>query len=290
MTKMYSYSKISTFEQCQLKFKFRYVDRIIPEVEKSIEAHLGSSVHESLEWLYTKVKENTVPILDELIIKYSDVWQKDFKEDFVIVNKQLTASDYFNKGIEFLVNYYMQNQPFNDNTIEVEKKIVISLDEEGKYKLQGYIDRLAYNLKSKEYEVHDYKTAGAMPQTEKLQKDRQLALYSIAIKEIYGENKRVRLIWHFLAHNKRFELKKTNEELEEIKTETLEVVKKIENARDYPFNKSILCDWCEYKNICPAWGNSPQNAPRKTKFSKEAKNEPKSNIDKYPTISKYLKD
>jgi len=52
----YSHSKLSTYEQCKLRYKLKYIDKIIPEVEKSIESHLGSVVHETLEWLYNSVK------------------------------------------------------------------------------------------------------------------------------------------------------------------------------------------------------------------------------------------
>ena len=54
---VYSYSKLNTFKQCPLKFKFRYIDKIIPKIERTIEAHLGSVVHETLEWIYKQVKK-----------------------------------------------------------------------------------------------------------------------------------------------------------------------------------------------------------------------------------------
>ncbi len=58
----YSHSKLSTFEQCPIKFKYRYIDKIPVEFEKTIEAFLGEIVHEALEWLYTeiKAKKNTL--------------------------------------------------------------------------------------------------------------------------------------------------------------------------------------------------------------------------------------
>jgi putative RecB family exonuclease len=280
--KIYSYSKLSSFEQCQLKFKFRYIDKIIPKIEKSIEALLGSAVHHASEWLYTKIKQYQIPTIDEVIIEYAKKWKEDFKENMVIVDTNLVSKDYFNKGIEFLVTYYMQNKPFNDNTLEVEQKIIIELDEPGEYKIQGFIDRVAYNLKTKEYEVHDYKTANTIPTKETLEKDRQLALYSIAVKNKYGQNKRVNLIWHFLAHNKKVEIKKTDEELEKLKIEIIDLINKIESTKEFPYNKSKLCSWCEYKSICPAWGNSPP--------SKEKKEDLKDNLDKYPTLKKYIKE
>lgn len=255
---IYSHSKLSTFEQCKLKFKFRYIDKIIPEVEKSIESHLGSAVHETLEWLYTEIKDKKIPTLDQIIIYYLEAWQEGFDPNMTIVNKNLTAEDYFNKGVEFLLNYYTKNHPFDDNTIGIEKKIIIELDENNEYQIIGFIDRLSYNLETNQYEIHDYKTANNIPTQEKLDEDRQLALYSIAIKELFGYDKEIILIWHYLAHDKKIVSKRTSEQLNNLKKETLQLIKQIENTIEFPPNKSTLCNWCEYKSICPAWGNKLQ--------------------------------
>lgn len=255
--KIFSHSRLNAFEQCKLKYKFRYVDGIIPEIEKTIESHLGSVVHKTLEWLYRQVKNKKIPTIDEVIMEYKSSWDDDYEDEIPIVKKNLGAEDYFNKGVKFLIDYYLEHEPFDDNTLEVEEEIIINLDREGNYKIRGFIDRLAYNLKTEEYEVHDYKTSANLPSKETLDKDRQLALYSIAIKERYGKEKKVRLIWHYLSFNKKFHSKRTDEQLEKLKKETLELIKDIESTSEFEPNKSSLCHWCEYKSICPAWGNKP---------------------------------
>jgi|TARA_Y100000310_G_scaffold265344_1_gene276338 putative RecB family exonuclease len=255
--KIFSHSRLSSFEQCKLKYKFRYIDKIIPDIEKTIESYLGSVVHSVLEWLYNQVKKNRIPTIDEVIVKYSEIWKAEYEEEIPIAKKQMTAGDYFNKGIQFLIDYYMKHKPFDDNTIEVEKEIIFNLDEDGKYKIKGFIDRLVYNLETEEYEVHDYKTSNNLPKQEFLDKDRQLALYSIAIKEIFGEEKKVILIWHYLSFNQKLYSKRTDEQLKKLKQETLELIKKIELTTEFPPKKSVLCGWCEYKQICSAFGNKP---------------------------------
>jgi len=247
---IYSHSKLSTFEQCPLKFKYRYIDKIIPEIEKSIESHLGSIVHDTLEWLYTEIKKNNLPTIDQIIVYYSTKWEENYNPEILIVKKEFTIKDYFNKGVQFLLDYYTKHHPFKDNTLEVEKKIIFNLDEEGEYKLQGFIDRLVHNLETGEYEIHDYKTASYLPTQEKIDGDRQLALYSIAIKELFGQDKEVCLIWHYLAHNTKIVSKRTNEQLNQLKQETIELIKQIEETTEFPSNKSVLCDWCEYKSMC----------------------------------------
>ncbi len=264
---IYSHSRLSTFEQCPFKFKLRYIDKIKPEIEKTIEAHLGSVVHKTLEWIYNNVGTLTLKI-DEIIKYYTEEWQKEFSEEIRIVKEELTARDYFNKGIQFLVDYYSKHSPFKDGTIECEKGIIVELDERGEYKIQGFIDRLVYNLETGEYEIHDYKTGARELTQEKLDQDRQLALYSMAVKKIYGQDKEVCLIWHFLAHNKMVKSKRTNEQLDQLKRDTIKLIKKIESTREFLPNRSVLCKWCEYKGRC---------------IDNELK-------EKFPTISKYIKD
>jgi putative RecB family exonuclease len=281
----YSHSKIASFEQCPYKFKLRYIDKIKPEIEKSIEAHLGTCVHDTLEWIYTEVKEKNIsPQIEEMLIYFTEKWKENYNEDIVIV-KDLSPEDYYNKGIKFLIDYHQKYSPFRDGTLELEKRITLNLGENNEHKITGFIDRLVFNPTTEEYEIHDYKTANTLPTKEKIEEDRQLALYSIAIKESFGNSKKVKLVWHYLAHNTRIESRRTDEQLEQLKKEILTLIKKIETAKDFPRKRSILCKWCEYQNIC------------KEKAIKELKESPDNNNsnsysyqNKYPTISKYLKD
>ena len=250
---IYSHSRLCTFEQCPLKYKLRYIDKIIPEIEQTIEAHLGKVVHDTLEWIYNTVKKNPekVPNLDEIINHYINVWQRDLTRETLIVKKQFTQKDYLNKGIQFLADYFQMHYPFKDGTIECEKEITIHLDENTQIK--GFIDRLVYNLEKGYYEIHDYKTANTLPTQEKMDQDRQLALYSIAIKEMYGKDKEVVLVWHYLAYNHKIISKRTEEQLEQLKEETKKLIEEIEQTKEFISNKSMLCEWCEYKSVCPEW-------------------------------------
>jgi putative RecB family exonuclease len=254
---IYSHSRLSTFEQCALKFKYKYIDKIIPPLEKSIEIHLGKVSHDVLEWVYLEVKKGYVPKLDEVLGYYRQKWEETWDPKIVIVRKDLTREDYYNKGIKFIINYYMKHAPFDENTLSVEERIMINLDDTGQYKIQGFIDRLVYNLKTEEYEVHDYKTANSLPLPEKVANDRQLALYSIAIKEKYGQDKEVLLVWHYLAFNRKIQSRRTNAQLEKLKKDTFELIKKIESTTVFNPNKTTLCNWCEYKTACPLWNDNP---------------------------------
>jgi hypothetical protein len=52
-----------------------------------------------------------------------------------------------------------------------------------------------------------------------------------------------------------------------LKKETLDLIKQIENETEFFSNKSVLCDWCEYKSMCPEFGGCP-NEKNFQKFEK----------------------
>lgn len=278
MSKKYSHSKLSTYEQCPLKYKFRYIDKI-KILEKSIEALLGSVVHNTFEWLYNEVKKQRVPTIDQTIEYYSNNWHKEYTPEIYIARKEMSEKDYFNKGIKFILDYYLKHQPFQEKTLETEKKVEIDLDENGEYKLIGYIDRLVEN--KDKIEIHDYKTANSLPSKDKIDTDRQLAVYSIAVKDQYGEDKEIHLIWHYLAFNKTIYSKRTNNQLNELKKEILKLIQEIESSQEFPSKKSVLCNWCEYKRLCPEFKNNQEK--------KINKNSIQTDLDKYPSIKKYIK-
>lgn len=250
---IYSYSRLETYEKCKLKYKYKYIDEIVPEIPKSIEAHLGTVAHATLEWLYIKVMEKTIPTIDETIMCYSEKWSEEYIPGMLIVNTFMKEKDYFEKGVKFIIDYYFKHYPFKDNTIATEKKIEIDLDETGNKKLVGFIDRLVHDLEKDEIEIHDYKTANSIPPREVLEKNRQLALYSLAIKKEFGIEKNISLNWHYLAYNEKVSIRKTNEDLENLKKEVIALINEIEATKNFPPTKSRLCDWCEYRNICEAW-------------------------------------
>ena len=248
---IYSHSRLAAFEQCPLRFKFQYIDKLKPDIKQSIEGFLGNKVHDTLEWIYNEVAKGRTLQLDEILQFYIENWHKDYTPDIKIIKEEYTSEYYFNQGIKFLIDYFLKHSPFKDNTIACEKKILINLDPKGKYKIQGYIDRLVHHKDKNIFEIHDYKTGGFLKSQEELDRDRQLALYSIGIREMFENVKDVHLVWHFLAFNKTLTSFRTIEQLEKLKKEIIELINKIESATEFQANPSILCKWCGFRSYCP---------------------------------------
>ncbi len=251
MANIYSHSRLSAFEQCPLKYRFRYIDHLEPEIEQTIEGFLGGMVHDTLEWIYNQVKEGCTPDLDAVIDYYINIWNKNFNNKIKITRAENDAEHYFNQGIKFVIDYFLAHSPFQDNTIATEKKIMVSLDSQGKYIVQGYIDRLVHHKESNIFEIHDYKTGNSLKSQEELDRDRQLALYSLGVKNSFPEVKEVHLIWHFLAFNRKMISKRTDEQLQNLKQDIINLINKIESTTEFNPSTSCLCNWCEFRIYCP---------------------------------------
>lgn len=247
---LYSNSKLSTYENCPQQYKLKYIDRIqLPEEGEGIEAFLGSRVHETLEKLYKELILTKLNTLDELLKYYHTQWEQNWHDDIVIVKKGYSREHYRNAGQEAITTYYRQHHPFNESkTLATEQLITFKIDD---YTIQGYIDRVSGREKGV-YEIHDYKTSGTLPSQEKLDRDRQLALYQIGIKERFRDARDIRLIWHYLLFGKEFTSERTEAQLKDLKKDVVSLIKTIESDTQFEPAESNLCDWCEYPDFCPA--------------------------------------
>lgn len=247
---IYSYSRLKCFEQCPQKYKFRYINKVRTEVKESVELFLGRRVHEALRKLYWDLRYQKMNTLEGLLSFLRDEWNKKWNDSIVIVKERYSQEDYLKMAEKYIADYYHRYYPFNHGrTIALEKRIFIDLDGSSDYKLCGYIDRVA-KAEDGCYEIHDYKTCSRLPSPGYIQKNRQLALYAIGLMERYPHIRNVRLIWHFLKFNKEIVSTPSDEELNELKQNTVSLIDEIESTKKFPTNPSRLCDWCRFRSVC----------------------------------------
>ena len=252
---VYSHSRLSCYEQCPQKYKFKYVDKVETEVEETIETLLGVCVHKTLEKLYRDLMHQKMNSLDDLLSFLKKEWNKKPLDNIIIVNNEYTEDNYFKMAEKYIIDYYKRYYPFDQGkTIALEERIEINLDENKEYKLQGYIDRLT-ETNDGFYEIHDYKTNAHLPLADYIKNDRQLALYMIGVKNNYPDVKHVKLIWHFLKFDKEVDSTRTEDELEQLKIDTIKIIDQIENEKEYKSKPGYICEWCEYQSICKEWAH-----------------------------------
>ena len=156
---VYSHSKLNTYEQCRLKYKLIYLDKIKRPEEESIEAFLGNRVHDTLQKCYDDIKLTKLNSLSDLIEFYNKSWNENWHDTIKIVRPDVAPEHYKALGERFIENYYNRFSPFNqDITIGTEIRLNFTLDDANEHRMTGFIDRLS-KTGDGVYEIHDYKTS-----------------------------------------------------------------------------------------------------------------------------------
>ncbi len=252
---IYSHSKIGTYESCPQKYKFQYIDKIKGDIE-SVEAFLGSRVHDTLEYLYKCVRNGRLLSEEETLVFYESAWDAKWSDDVQIVEPGFRAEHYRKIGRQCVQDYYRHYQPFDQGrVVDTERRLSIKLDAAGRYLMTGFVDRID-KVGAGVFEIHDYKTNRSLPAQADKDKDRQLALYEIGLRKSIADIKKVVLIWHFLRFDQEIRSHRTVKELEQLRTTMIRQIQQIESAterNDFPPHESNLCNWCEYRPLCPLW-------------------------------------
>ena len=247
----YSHSKISTFETCQLQYKYRYIDRQPVTLGPGIEAFMGIRVHDALEKLYRDLRMTRLLELDELLASYQSGWKEHWEDNIRVVKKEYSPDDYREKGARCIENYYRRYSPFDQGrTIGIEERIRVELGPDRF--LTGFIDRLDL-AGDGIYEIHDYKTSNRLPTQWQADHDRQLALYQMDIQHRWDDVQEVILVWHYLVFDREIRSSRSPGDQEELRAKINKIIDRIESTTEFKPKESAICNWCDFQNICPLW-------------------------------------
>jgi len=247
----YSHSKLGTFQQCRYKYKLQYIDKVKVDVPDTVETFMGKLVHETLEKLYKDLKYQKLNSKEELLAFFESLWNEQWTDNVLIVKKEYTSENYKEMGKKFIVEYFDHYKPFDQwKTIGLETQDFLDLENNHQYHVR--IDRLACD-KEGNYYVCDYKTNNSLKPQEELDEDRQLAMYSLWVKQKFPDAQKVKLVWYFLAFDKEMVSERSDDQLVGLKKSTEELISEIENCQAFPTNVDTLCNWCKFKALCPSW-------------------------------------
>jgi len=259
MPPVFSHSRLSTFENCPRQYRYRYIDKL-PRKGVGIEAHMGSSVHKALEFLYREVG-GRIPSLEDVQRRYQEAWQGVPPARLRIVRRGFDGDDYSSLGRHCVEAYYRRYRPFEEGRIlKLEGKVSLSLGPGGEYSLVGYIDRLVQAADGA-YEIHDYKTSGSLPRQVDLDRDRQLVLYEIALRRTVPAEAPVRHIWHYLAFDRRYERVREEGDLQRVARDTVRGIRRALAEKTFPAHTSPLCHWCDFNEECPEGRRHREDRP-----------------------------
>ncbi len=247
----YSHSRLGTYIQCKYKYKLQYIDKVKVDIPDTVETFMGKLVHEALEKLYKDLQFQKRNSKQNLIDFYLMRWEQEWTDKVLIAKKEYSEDNYKDMGIKFVSDYYDHYKPFNHlRTVGLETEDRMQLEDGNQYHVR--IDRLACD-KEGNYYVCDYKTNNRLKAQGELDEDRQLAMYSLWVKNQFPDCKSVKLVWYFLAFDKEMVSERSEEQLLQLKKSTEDLIAEIESNTEWPTTVTALCGWCKFKPICPTW-------------------------------------
>ena len=254
MIKNLSPSRASQFKTCPKQFKFANIDKI-KEPTTEVQAK-GTTVHQALEDLFDlKPDERNTEKLHNL---FREAWTKvrGNDEHYNLFSSVEEEREWGLDGLKLLNNYMSIEDPTSFEPLERERWVRGSIED---LNLRGILDRMDRNNKG-ELVIVDYKSGKAPLAKYKEPRFFALKLYALLIQKELGEMpSELKLI--YLKNSTIHTLKVTQDSLDQVKIEVLEIwnnIKKAFETNEFPATKNTLCDWCYYKPICPVFN---ENAP-----------------------------
>jgi len=249
-------SKVSSFTDCALAFRFSVIDRL-PE-PPSAAATRGTLVHAALERLHLlPPAERTV---DAALACLADA-RVELRDDPEYVGLELSGDDeiaFHAEAAELVRNYFRLEDPRTVRAIGLELMLTAEVDG---LPLRGIIDRLELDDDGG-LVVTDYKT-GAAPSTQYERKRLSgVHIYSLLCEELLGRRPaRVQLL--FLRDPLAIITEPSDRSTRGTRRTLGAVWKAVERAchrEDFRPQPSRLCDWCSFRAYCPAFGGDPDGA------------------------------
>lgn len=251
-------SKVSSFKDCALAFRFSAIDRL-PE-PPSPWAAKGTLVHKALELLFSE-NDRGARTLGRALSCLNRAWELLSKEaEFSELELDAAGELEFRADAEALVRRYFQLE--DPNRVQVVGTELMLEADLGSLRLRGIIDRLEIDADGG-YVVTDYKTGRVPHESREQSRLAGLHFYAYLCEQALGiRPARVQLL--YLSEPMSISATPSDQSIRGLAVKARAVWTAVERAcrtEDFRPHPSALCAYCAYQAYCPAFGGDPSKAP-----------------------------
>lgn len=252
-----SYSAITTYQQCPLRYRFRYVDGL-PESVVSSSLIFGGAIHSALEFHFNELLiGNDPPSQDQLLDVFQDAWRSR-EADYEDIR--------FGKGEDHNSLSSLADRmlaAFRSTPAAQSHDTVIGIEEELRGELiPGVPDLLAridlLTTTSDVLIITDFKTARSRwSQNQAENSSSQLLLYSELARRMMPDRE-VRLRFLVLTKTKTptveaFDIDVSRQRAQRTIKVAEHTWRAIEAGHFYPAPSPMNCPSCPFRSACNAW-------------------------------------
>lgn len=257
-------SRASDFMQCPLLYRFRVIDRL-PE-PPSPAALRGTLVHAVLERLFDlPAGQRTVEAAAELV---PDQWplvlaQRPEALEFVEGIDDTTLAGWFDESVRLLERWFTLEDP--TRLEPAERELFVETEIDGLV-LRGYVDRLDIAPDGR-MRIVDYKTGRAPSELFEAKALFQMKFYALVLWRLHGQVPTLlQLVYLGNGEILRYAPDERDLLAVERKVKALWVaISRAADTGDFRPRPGRLCDWCEHRPLCPAWGGTPPPLPERAR-------------------------
>jgi putative RecB family exonuclease len=248
---------MGTFTSCPLAFRFSYLERL-PE-PPSAPASKGTLVHLALQHLmWRPAGERTLDAALEDLARA----RGDLAADAEFTGLQLSEEEWdaFHADAEVLVRRYFElEDPRRVRPIGIE--LFVRAELAPGVQVRGIIDRLELDEHG-ELVVTDYKTGSAPREGWEQRNLAGVHVYTLLCERVFGRRPaRVQLL--YLSRPERIVARANDQMIRGVEVKSAALMQAIRTAcerNDFRARPSALCDFCSFREFCPAWGGDPDQA------------------------------
>ena len=249
-------SKVASFKDCALAFRFSTIDRL-PE-PPSPWATKGTLVHRALELFFCEppARRTQAAALSCLGVARGELAAHP---EFVGLGLDAEGEEQFAAEAEALVRRYFElEDPTRVHPIGLELRLEVQL---GSLTLRGVIDRLDLDADGG-LVVTDYKTGKPPGIAHEQSRLGGVHFYAFLCEQLLGRRPaRIQLL--YLSEPVAIVAQPSDQSIRGLEQRALAIWKAVERAcadEDFRPRPSRLCEWCAFREFCPAFGGDPAQA------------------------------
>lgn len=248
-------SRASDFKTCPQLFKFKAIDRL--EVPPTPQQARGTTAHLALQRLYDLPADQRTPerLYDLFRAAWSELKPRDYPDLFTSVEDERAWGV---DSLRLLANYFAVEDP---RAVEPLDRELDMLESVGGMRIRGILDRI--DEADGELVITDYKTGKAPPERFAIPAFFALKIYALLVRTRTGRTPtRLRLL--YLDGPTVYELPTGDAQLDAMERQLGALWSAIERALAdgrFPPKPGPLCDWCAFRDRCPAWSDGTATEP-----------------------------
>ena len=242
-------SRAADFKVCPQLFKFRAIDRI--ETPPTVHQARGTTAHLALQRLFDQPASQRTP--ERLFDLFRNAWAElrdvEYPELFGSVEEERAWGI---QSLGVLANYFGVEDPTQLEPLDRELDMLVSI---GEMAIRGILDRMEEGPDG--LVITDYKTGSAPPERYAIPAFFALKIYAVLIRQRTGRTP-ARLKLLYLNGPTVYEMAVTDQQLDAMERQLGALWSAINRAistETFPPRPGRLCDWCAYRDMCPAFAD-----------------------------------